>query len=73
MRLTRGVTPTLRYGGYFGSKATAYGTSLSAQEARVAGVMVHLQEGIRYNLHQINEVERTNLSCLSLPATKLEH
>ena len=39
----------------------------------MAGVMVHLQEGIRYNLHQINEIERTNLSCLSLPATKWDH
>ena len=29
-----------------------------------------LQEGIRYNLHQIMEVEKTNISCLSMPQNK---
>ena len=32
--------------------------------------MIFLQEGIRYNLHQIMEVEKTNVSCLSMPQNK---
>merc|ERR1711963_142086 len=57
----------LRNGGYFGPKETPYGAVLSAQEKQMAAVIVHLQEGIRYNLHQIMEVEKTNISCLSMP------
>jgi len=60
----------LRNGGYFGPKETPYGAVLSAQEKQMAAVIVHLQEGIRYNLHQIMEVEKTNISCLSMPQNK---
>jgi len=60
----------LRNGGYFGPKETPYGAVLSPQEKLIAGVIVHLQEGIRFNLHQIMEVEKTNMSCLSMPQNK---
>ena len=32
--------------------------------------MTCFQEGIRFNLHQIMEVEKTNISCLSMPQNK---
>lgn len=60
----------LREGGYFGQKETPYGASLSPQEKTMASIMVHLQEGLRYNLHTITEVVTTNMNGLSMPQTR---
>jgi len=60
----------LRYGEYFGVKETPFGATLSAQEKTIASVIVHLQEGLRYNLHTITEVVSTNMSGLSMPHTR---
>ena len=43
----------LRYGGYFGQKETPYGAAMSKAEATIADIVFHIQEGIQYNLHQV--------------------
>lgn len=60
----------LREGGYFGKKETPYGASMSTQESTLASIIVHLQEGLRYNLHTVTEVVSTNMSGLSMPHTR---
>jgi len=60
----------LRHGGYMGTKETPYGATLSQKEAHLANIIVHIQEGMRYNLHTTNEVECSNMSALSMPKTK---
>ena len=59
----------LRYGGYFGSKETPYGASMSSAEAAVAGMIFHVQEGITYNLHQVCGVlsDPSSLTGVSAP------
>ena len=58
----------LRYGGYFGSKETPYGASLSSAEAVVAGMIFHIQEGITYNIHQVcGVVSDSSLTGVSAP------
>jgi len=60
----------LREGGYFGKKETSYGGCMSSQETVLASILIHLQEGLRYNLHTVNEVVSTNMTGLSMPQTK---
>ena len=61
----------LRYGGYFGSKETPYGVSLSSAEATMAGIIFHIQEGITFNLHQVCGVlSDSSLSGVSAPHTR---
>ena len=61
----------LRYGGYFGTKETPYGASLSSAEAVVAGMIFHIQEGITYNIHQVcGVVADSSLTGVSAPHVK---
>ena len=45
----------LRYGGYFGTKETPYGATMNKTEAILADIVFHIQEGITYNLHSVND------------------
>jgi len=61
----------LRYGGYFGPKTSPYGVQMSRDELHVAQIMFHIQEGIQYNLHTVDELESGNVcSGLSAPQVK---
>merc|ERR1719469_634269 len=61
----------LRYGGYFGQKTSPYGVQMSKEENHVGQIMFHIQEGIQYNLHSVDELESGNVcSGLSAPQVK---
>merc|ERR1719309_1941955 len=60
----------LRYGGYFGKKSSPYGVQMSQAEEHIGQLLYHIQEGIQYNPHRVDELETSNLSGLAPPKIK---